>query len=88
MKRCICGVTACGNRNRGHFYVLIHPDDRVRALVFVWPYRGFWTWCPVVNDEPQDTGSVMGHYDSLQLAWADADAWTRGAYGATREEAA
>lgn len=76
---CPCGSQICPNRNRGFF----RPRQRwlhksVRAVVFVWPYRGFWTWCPVIDGTPSDDGQVMGHYDDLETAFTDADAWVRG----------
>lgn len=78
---CPCGSKPCVNHNRGWFQRL-KPDPRVRAVVFWWGVRRCWTWCPVVNGTPEDQGFVMGHYDTLQLAFADADAYTRGLYPA------
>lgn len=79
---CVCGAQHCGNRNRTHFSRLRKPNRIVRAQVFIWPGRGFWTWCPVINGEANDVGQVMGHYDSLERAFAHAWRWTRGNYGA------
>lgn len=76
---CPCGAVICSNRNESFFTQRKRwPHRNVRAVVFVWPYRGFWTWCPVINGTPRDDGPAMGHYDDLETAWADADAWTHG----------
>lgn len=80
---CPCGAPICPNRNES-FFLRRPPGKRVRAVVFIWPHRGFWTWCPVVKGKPWDEGQGMGHYDDLETAWADADAWTRGALGGAR----
>ncbi len=82
---CPCGSTYCGKRNESYFFRRNRWMRRkVRAVVFVWPGRGFWTWCPVIDDVPQDEGQAMGHYDDLETAFADADAWARGDLGSER----
>lgn len=86
---CLCGAQLCHRRNTAFFFRRQRWAKRnVRAVVFVWPDQKYWTWCPVVNGEPWDTGQAMGHYDDAETAWADADAWTRGEFGSRREAAA
>lgn len=84
---CACGAAVCVKHNRSWFCRLDKPRPAARAIVARWPFRlhgGSWTWCPVVDGVPWDYGLSMGHYDSLELAYADAAAWTRGEYGEVR----
>lgn len=86
---CPCGSNICPNRNACYFVRRRRwLRKSVRAVVFRWPDRGFWTWCPVVSGTAWDEGMAMGHYDDLETAYADADAWTRGELGISRKEIA
>lgn len=89
---CRCGYIRCVHRNRAFFFrrppaelaASGEGSRAVRAGVFKWPFRDPWTWCPVIDGEYRDDGQVMGHYDSWELAYADAYAWIAGRYGAER----
>jgi hypothetical protein len=83
---CRCGSTNCHRRNRSYFREQT-PGPDIRAVVFWWSVvgdAGCWTWCPVIKGEPVDEGRVMGHFDTLQDAYAEARAYTCGEY---REDA-
>lgn len=86
---CPCGASVCSHHNATWFFHRRKSlKGNVRAAVFRWPYRGFWTWCPVIDGEPNDDGSAQGHYDTLQLAYEHADLWVRGKYGSGRKDSA
>jgi hypothetical protein len=88
---CPCGERLCHRHNRAFWYRLSKngkPGRRpIRVDVFRWDERQgrtagrVWTWCPVVNGEPVDHHSGLGHYDSWKLAFADAFAWVSGRLG-------
>lgn len=76
---CACGARICHKRNHG-FFRERKPGKKIRAVVFWWDSYRCWTWCPVINGEPVDHGTVMGHFDTLQLAYAEARGYTCGEY--------